>query len=96
MHAIRLRPRPQDVVGKRSASLLEKRCYSIALTLRVPDENLAGPPVDILEPKSTQLSIANACGGEQQQDGSIPNVDRSCPADRIDGAANIRPGQTRR
>jgi hypothetical protein len=92
IRTIDLRSRRQDVVGKRSAGLLEKRGHSVALTLRVPDEDFAGPPVDILEPKSAQLSVANACRGEQQKYGSIASVDRRCPADRIDGMANLCPG----
>jgi len=58
----------------------------------VPDEDFASSPVDILEPKSAQLAVANACRGEQEKDGPIANVDRRCPADRIDGTANLCPG----
>src|SRR5262245_48084951 len=93
---IYLRSRPQDVVGKRSPGLLKKRGHSIALALRVPDKDFAGSPVDILELKSAQLAVANACRGEQQKDGPIANVDRRCRADRIDGAANLCPGKPRR
>jgi len=86
---INLWSRPQDVVGKRSSGLLEKRGHSVALALRVPDEDFAGSPVDILELKSAQLSVANTCRGEQQKDGSIADVDRRCPCDRVDGTANL-------
>nr|WP_229178348.1 hypothetical protein [Bradyrhizobium ivorense] len=65
--------------------------HSVTLALGAPDKNLASSPVDIPELKSASLAVANACGGEQQQDSSIAKVDRRRLADRIDGAANIIP-----
>lgn len=65
IRTIDLRSRPQDVVGERGAGLLEQRGHSVALALRVPDEDLAASPVDILDPTQmrqsppTTISIAS-------------------------------------
>ena len=96
IRTICLRSRPQDVVGKRSAGLLDERGQPVTLALRAPDKDFAGSPVDILELKSAQLAVANARRGEQKKDGPIANVDRRCRADRINGAANFCPGKPRR
>src|SRR5262245_61219269 len=80
---IDLRSSPQDVIGERGAGLLEERGHPVTLALGAPDKNLASSPVDILELKGAQLAVANACGGEQQQDGPIAKVDRRRLADRI-------------
>lgn len=77
--------------NRESPALLDERGHSVTPALGAPDKNLASSPVDILELKSAQLAVANACGGEQQQDGSIAKVDRRRRADRIDGVANIIP-----
>jgi len=64
IRTIYLRSRPQDVVGKRSAGLLDERGQPVTLALRAADKDFAGSPVDIPKLKSTQLSVANACRGE--------------------------------
>ncbi len=88
--------RAQDVVGERGAGLVEQRGRPVTLALGAPDKNLASSPVDILELKSRQLAVANACGGDSSMTGPTAKVDRRRLADRIDGAANIIPRKSGR
>ena len=92
-HIRTIHPRPcaQDVVGERGAGLIDERRHSVTLALGAPGKNLAGSPVDILELKSAQLAVANTCGGEQQQNCSVAEIDRRRRPDRVDGAANVIP-----
>ncbi|ESX08420.1 hypothetical protein X766_34230 [Mesorhizobium sp. LSJC255A00] len=94
--AIHLRSSTQDIVGERGAGLLEEGRHPVALALGAPDKDLASSPVDILQLNGAELAVTNTRGGEQQQDGSIADVDRRCCADRIDCAPNVIPCKARR
>src|SRR3954447_8885192 len=84
-------PGMENVIGKRFARLLHERHNPIAPRLALSHEDLGSAPPNILEFERSQFLVANAGGGQQEQNRAVAPALRRRPVDGIDSPPDVLP-----
>ena len=84
-------PDPLQILQDRLANRRHKWINMRATLLRTPDGNRLAGPIQVPKAQAAHFAAAQSVGGQQHQDGSVPNVSIPRPTSAVDQSPNILP-----